>query len=100
MKPRLKEIVLKLSSKPATYPILAFLIPLLVRAVPEILMGPYIVGFDTLSYYVPNTLSWLQNGVGFWNFMAVAPLFYILLMGITSVSVASWLPRGCCLFLR
>jgi hypothetical protein len=87
MKPRLKDIISKASAKPSVYPLLAFLIPLVIRAVPEIIMGPYIVGFDTLSYYVPNTLSWLHNGVGFWNFLAVAPLFYILLMGITSVGV-------------
>ena len=48
---------------------------------------PYVVGFDTLAYYVPNTLTWLNDGVTFWNFLAVAPLFYVMLMGITSVGV-------------
>lgn len=67
--------------------LLAFLIPLMVRIIPEVLMGPFVVGFDTLGYYVPNTLLWLRNGVDFWNFFAVAPLFYMLLMGITSVGV-------------
>jgi len=52
-------------------------------------MGPFVVGFDTLGYYVPNTLLWLRNGVGFWNFMAVAPFFYVLLMGVTSVGIST-----------
>lgn len=48
-------------------------------------MGQYLLGFDTMGYYVPNTLTWLGNGVSFWALMSSAPLLYILLMGITSV---------------
>ena len=66
-------------------PLLAFTIPLIVRAIPEILMGQYLVGFDTLGYYVPNTLNWLRNGVSFWALMSSAPLMYVILMGITSL---------------
>ena len=66
---------------------LAFLVPLVVRAIPEILIGSFVVGFDTLGYYVPTTLTWLSEGVGFWNFLATAPLFYMLLMGVTSIGV-------------
>ncbi len=36
----------------------AFLIPAGIRAVPEILVGPYPVGWDTIAFYVPNTLDW------------------------------------------
>lgn len=36
----------------------AFLIPLGIRAVPEIIVGQYPVGFDTIAFYVPNTLDW------------------------------------------
>ena len=82
-----KELFSKGIAKPEAFPLLAFFIPLVVRAIPEILMGPFVVGFDTLGYYVPNTLVWLRNGVGFWNFMAVAPFLYVLLMGVTSVGV-------------
>ncbi len=73
--------------KPRGFPFSAFLVPLVVRAVPEILMGPYIVGFDTLGYYVPNVLTWLKEGVDFWNFIAVAPLFYAILMGVTAFGI-------------
>jgi hypothetical protein len=61
---------------------LAFVIPLVVRAIPEILMGPYIVGFDTLGFYVPNTLLWLHGGINLWNYLATAPLFYTIFMSI------------------
>jgi hypothetical protein len=74
-------------AKPETLLLLAFLIPLVMRAVPEILMGPYVVGFDTLGYYVPNTLMWLRNGVSFWAFLGAAPFLYVLLMGATSIGI-------------
>ena len=57
------------------------------RAIPEILMGQYFVGFDTIGYYVPNTLTWLSNGVSFWSLMSSAPLLYIILMGVTSIGI-------------
>jgi hypothetical protein len=69
------------------FPFLAFAIPLAVRAIPEILMSPYVVGFDTLAYYAPNTLTWLTGGVNFWYFMAIAPFLYVLLMGATYIGV-------------
>ena len=62
------------------FPLLAFIIPVFVRVIPEVLMGPYIVGFDTLGFYVPNTLLWLHNGVNLTNFLATAPLFYTIFM--------------------
>jgi hypothetical protein len=70
------------------FPFLAFAIPLIVRAIPEILMGQYLVGFDTIAYYVPNTLGWLNNGFNFWDLMSTAPLIYILLMGATSTGAS------------
>ena len=69
------------------FSILAFLIPLVIRAIPELLMGPYLVGFDTLAHYVPTTLVWLQEGVGLWTFVAEAPFLYAMLMGATSIGV-------------
>jgi hypothetical protein len=82
-----QERLFQAITKPKIFPLLAFLVPLVVRAIPEILMGPYVVGFDTLGYYVPNTLVWLRDGVGFWSFVAVAPFLYVLLMGATSIGV-------------
>ncbi len=67
------------------FPLLAFVIPLIVRVIPEILMGPYIVGFDTIGFYVPNTLLWLHNGVNLGEFLATAPLFYTIFISIVAV---------------
>ncbi len=68
-------------------PILVFLIPLAIRSIPELLMGPYIVGFDTMAFYVPNTLAWLHGGFNIWQYLAVAPLFYVILMSIVASGV-------------
>ncbi len=67
------------------FPLLAFVIPLVVRAIPEILMGPNVVGFDTMGFYVPNTLLWLHNGINLGDFLAAAPLFYTIFMSIVAV---------------
>lgn len=67
------------------FPLLAFIIPLVVRTIPEILMGPYIVGFDTLAFYIPNTLTWLHNGINLWGFLSTAPLFYLIYMGAVAI---------------
>jgi len=69
------------------FPLLAFLIPLAVRAVPEILMGSHIVGFDTVGYYIPNVLTWMREGVNFWEYVATAPLFYAILMEATFLGI-------------
>jgi hypothetical protein len=79
--------VFKLDFKPRTFLFLAFFVPLVVRVVPEVLMGSFVVGFDTLAYYVPVTTAWLHDGVGVWNFLAVAPFLYVLLMGVTAVGI-------------
>ncbi len=67
------------------FPLLAITIPLVVRTIPEILMYPYAIGFDTVGYYLPNTLTMLNGGIHFWAFIGDAPLLYMLLMGITAI---------------
>ncbi len=54
----------------------AFLIPLSVRAMPEIIVGPYPVGWDTIAFYVPNTLDWAAGKVGVLQMLGTAPLMY------------------------
>jgi hypothetical protein len=83
----LKKRLFSTIAKPKTLSLLAFLIPLAIRVIPEILMGPYLVGFDTLAYYVPNTLVWLHEGIEFWGFLAVAPFLYLILMSATSIGI-------------
>jgi hypothetical protein len=73
-----------LLSKKYLFPLLAFTIPLLVRTIPEVLMGPYVVGFDTMAHYVPTTLAWLHSGVDLASYIATAPLLYTLTVGLAS----------------
>ncbi len=70
------------------FPLLAFAIPLIMRAVPEILMGQYVTGFDTMAYFVPDTLGWIKGGINPLQFLSLAPLLYMLLIGTTSVGAS------------
>ncbi|MFB3889447.1 MAG: hypothetical protein ACE14S_08140 [Candidatus Bathyarchaeia archaeon] len=74
-----------LLEKKHLYPLLAFAVPLLLRVIPEVLMGPYVVGFDTMAHYAPTTALWLSGGVDLWNYIAIAPLFYTLIVSLVSL---------------
>jgi hypothetical protein len=65
----------------------AFFAPFMVRALPELLMGEYVTGFDTISYYAPVTWKWVNHGVSFWEFFGSAPLFYFLLSSLTLADI-------------
>ena len=69
------------------YPLVAFLTVLAIRTIPEMLMGPYPLGFDTVAYYIPITMQWLKEGVDFWQAMTMAPLFYALLTFVTAIGI-------------
>src|SRR5260370_30352180 len=56
----------------------AFLVPLGIRAIPEILVGPYPVGWDTIAFYVPNTLDWAAGKIGWVALLGTAPLLYMI----------------------
>ena len=56
----------------------AFLIPLGIRAIPEILVGPYPIGWDTIAFYVPNTLDWAAGKAGLAEIVGTAPLMYMI----------------------
>src|SRR6266487_6685411 len=61
----------------------AFAIPLGIRALPEILAGPYPIGYDTIASYIPVMLDWgsgnLQSFnpfIGGWLIFAIFGLSY------------------------
>jgi len=56
----------------------AFLIPLGIRAIPEIMNGPYQVGWDTIAFYVPNTLDFASGKLGLVTLLGTAPLMYMI----------------------
>jgi hypothetical protein len=58
---------------------LALMIPLVVRLIPEILMYPYPLGFDTMSLYIPS-LTTLNKGLEIitWDLVNDRPFFFSL----------------------
>ena len=56
----------------------AFLLPLALRAIPEIIAGPYPIGWDTIAFYVPSTLDWAAGKDGFLFMIGEAPLLYMI----------------------
>lgn len=68
-------------------PLLSFILPATIRTIPELLIGPYIVGFDTMGFYVPTALLFLHGGIDLWDYLAVAPLFYTIIMTIVTTGV-------------
>lgn len=54
----------------------AFLLPFTVRAIPEVIAGPYPIGWDTIAYYVPNTLDMASGKMGIWGILGSGPLMY------------------------
>jgi hypothetical protein len=59
--------------------VIAFLVPLVVRVVPEVIMNPMPVGFDVLSAYIPMLKS-LRGGFESptWLFVRLRPFFFTL----------------------
>jgi hypothetical protein len=62
-------------------------VPFVVRLLPELLMGSYVTGFDTVGYYVPVMAGWVKGGVGLLRVVSYAPLFYSLLDALLSTGV-------------
>src|SRR3989442_8782034 len=61
----------------------AFLIPLTIRAIPEIIVGPYPIGYDTIAAYVPAMLDWGSGNpygftplIGGWLVYAILGMTY------------------------
>src|SRR5438445_9536250 len=60
----------------------AFLLPFTVRATPEIIAGPYPIGWDTIAFYVPNTLDMAAGRMGVWGILGSGPLMYSFIVPI------------------
>lgn len=70
--------------KPNLFLFLAFLLPTIIRAIPEAIMAPYVTGFDIMAHYVPTTHLWLSGDIGFAAFLGTAPLFYSIVVLLVS----------------
>ena len=56
----------------------AFLVPFLIRIIPEILSGPYPVGWDIIAYYIPNTIDMASGRMNLWGIITSAPTLYAI----------------------
>jgi hypothetical protein len=85
---RIGEILLVLGRVMRSYrfALAAFLVPLFIRSIPEILVGPYPIGWDTIAFYVPNTLDWAAGKAGFTEILGTAPLMYMISVPVYWVS--------------
>ncbi|RLF93382.1 hypothetical protein DRN52_06560, partial [Thermococci archaeon] len=67
------------------YAISAFVLPLAVRSIPEVLAWPWPIGFDTIFSYVP----WMMNGyplnLGLTEMLKGARLFPLLALAVNSL---------------
>ena len=75
------------------YLLAAVALPLVVRTIPEILAGPWPLGFDTVWVYAPFVKDVETEGVGsafasFFSFNHPAPLVYVLL-GLGAVATGA-----------
>jgi len=57
--PDLKEVFWK-----TKFALVAFLVPLFVRSIPEILAGPYPIGYDSITAYIPFMRDWVLGRTG------------------------------------
>src|SRR2546428_167320 len=60
----------------------AFLLPFTVRAIPEVIAGPYPIGWDIIAFYVPNTLDMAAGRMGVWGVLGSGPLMYSFIVPI------------------
>jgi len=60
----------------------AFLLPFTVRAIPEVIAGPYPIGWDTIAFYVPNTLDMAAGKMDIWGILGSGPLMYSIVVPV------------------
>src|SRR2546426_12730985 len=60
----------------------AFLLPFTVRAIPEVIAGPYPISWDIIAFYVPNTLDMAAGRMGGWGIIGSGPLLYSFIVPI------------------
>src|SRR5437867_13307769 len=60
----------------------AFLLPFTVRAIPEVIAGPYPIGWDIIAFYVPNTLDMAAGRMSIWGILGSGPLMYSFIVPI------------------
>jgi len=67
----------------------AFLVPLCIRIIPEILSGPYPVGWDFIAYYIPNTIDMASGRMNLWEIITSAPTLYVIALPVYLLTKAN-----------
>src|SRR5690242_3391429 len=67
----------------------AFLIPLAIRAIPEIIVGPYPIGWDIIAYYIPNSIDLASASMNVWGVITSPPLMYAIVVPAYMLTKAS-----------
>lgn len=60
------------------FPLSVFFVALVIRSIPEIVVGANPIGFDTISYYVPQTLDIAGGRMNVIQVIGTAPLIYLI----------------------
>src|SRR2546427_3561895 len=60
----------------------AFLVPLIIRTIPEILSGPYPVGWDIVAYYIPNAIDIASGKMNIWGMITSPPVMYAIVVPV------------------
>src|SRR5207245_3684396 len=64
------------------YAFAAFLVPLSIRIIPEILSGQYPVGWDIIAYYIPNTIDMASGKMDIWGIITSPPVMYAIVLPV------------------
>lgn len=82
--PRVRTTALRFlqSFRQHKFALAAFLVPLGIRIIPEILSGPYPVGWDIIAYYIPNTIDMASGNMNLWGIITSAPTLYAIVVPI------------------
>jgi hypothetical protein len=59
--------------------------PLGIRAIPEILVGPYPIGYDVITFYVTNTIDFASGKASPLVMLGNAPLLYALSLAMYTI---------------
>src|SRR5213083_1580981 len=66
-----KVLRIVLAIRKYKFALAAFLLPFTVRAIPEVIAGPYPIGWDTIAFYTPNTLDMAAGRMSVWGIIAL-----------------------------
>ena len=67
------------------YPVLTFILPLIVRSIPEILAWPWPIGFDPIAFYVPWIMKGRPLNLGLIEMLKGTRLFSLLALAANSL---------------